>query len=44
MHIDGEYHDGRAERLDISVVPGALRVLCKRSGPNKLHNQLTRII
>ncbi len=44
MHIDGEYVDGRADRLDISVVPGALRVLCKRSGPNKLQKELKKII
>ncbi len=44
MHIDGEYVDGRPDRLDISIVPGALRVLCKRSGPNKLQKELTKII
>lgn len=44
MHIDGEYHDGHAEQLDISVIPGALNVLCKRSGPNKLHKKLAKVI
>lgn len=44
MHIDGEYHDGQAESLDISVVPGALRVLCKEAGPNKLHNKLKKLV
>lgn len=44
MHIDGEYVDGAAGRLDVEVVPRALRILCARSGPNKLRRELVKLI
>ena len=44
MHIDGEYVEGGPQRREITVVPGALRILCGRSRTNILSKELKKIL
>ncbi|MBP2681166.1 MAG: lipid kinase, YegS/Rv2252/BmrU family [Candidatus Krumholzibacteriota bacterium] len=44
MHIDGEYLEGAPGRREVAVVPGAIRVLCRRSGASTLSKGLKRIL
>jgi diacylglycerol kinase (ATP) len=44
MHIDGEYVDAGPQRREITVVPGALRILCRPSRANILSKELKKIL
>lgn len=44
MHIDGEYLDAPPGRLEIELLPGALRVLCGDSAAGSLSKGLTKIL
>lgn len=44
MHIDGEYCDGPPGRSDITLLPGALRILCGVSAAKVLSKGLKKIL
>lgn len=44
MHIDGEYVDAPSGRSEITLLPGALRILCGESAANSLSKGLKQIL